>query len=140
MAYQSGAVDKSPYGITPSVTIFVVTAIGGLTSLAGAVLGAILLESVRLYGEDYVKNLALLVTGPGLLLILLFLPGGLGEGMYRIRDRWLRRLADKHEIHVPSLVADRRLEEAAERSVVEQAEEHVEQVDDFDHLKVEVEA
>lgn len=136
MAYQSGAVDKSPYGITPSVTIFVVTAIGGLTSLPGAVLGAVLLESVRLYGEDYVKNLSLLVTGPGLLFILLFLPGGLGEGMYRLRDRLLRRIALKRNIHVPSLVADRRQDEAAERSVVAQAEEHVEQVEDFDHLKV----
>ena len=136
MAYQSGAVDKSPYGITPSVTIFVVTAIGGLTSLGGAVLGAILLESVRLYGEDYVKNLSLLVTGPGLLLILLFLPGGLGEGMYRIRDRWLRHLASKHDIDVPSLVADRRQVDPAEQSVVTEAEEHVELVEDFDHLKV----
>jgi ABC-type branched-subunit amino acid transport system permease subunit len=134
MAYQQGAVDKSPYGITASTTIFVVTAIGGLTSLAGAVVGAIVLESIRLYGGDYVKNLGLLVTGPGLLLILLFLPGGLGEGMYRIRDRWLRRMAVKRDIHVPSLVADRRQEAAAEQSVVIEAEEHVESVEGFDVL------
>jgi hypothetical protein len=134
LAYQSGSVDATPYGITRSLNIFTMTAIGGLTSIGGAVFGTLLLEGVRLYGEDYVDNLSLLVTGPGLLLILLFLPGGLAEGFYTLRDRWLRRLALKHEIHVPSLVADRRQEEAFERTAVSSAEERVEAADAFDVL------
>lgn len=134
LAYQTGNVGASSYGIGPSISIFVITAIGGLTSVAGAVVGVILLECIRYFGEDYVSNLSLLVSGPGLLLILLFLPGGLAQGMFRMRDRWLKRLALKHEIHVPSLVADRRQDDAAERSIVVQAEEHVESADGFDVL------
>jgi hypothetical protein len=34
------------------------------------------------------------------------LPGGLIEGVNRMRDAWLRRLALREGIHVPSLVAD----------------------------------
>ncbi len=44
-------------------------------------------------------------------MILLFLPGGLAEGMYRIRDKLLRRVALKRNIHVPSLIADSLVEE-----------------------------
>ena len=135
LGYQSGAVDATTYGISRSLNIFVFTAIGGLTSVGGAVFGAMLLESIRLYGEDYVRNLSLLVSGPGLLLVLLFLPGGLAEGFYTLRDRWLRRLAIKHDIHVPSLVADRRQEEAFERTAVSSAEEHVEAAETFDILR-----
>jgi branched-chain amino acid transport system permease protein len=133
LAYQTNDVGASSYGIGPSISIFVITAIGGLTSVAGAVASVLLLEGVRFFGEDWIENLSLLVTGPGLLLILLFLPGGLAQGAYRLRDRGLRRLAVRHDIHVPSLVADRRVE-ADEQSVVIEAEEHVESVEGFDVL------
>ena len=38
--------------------------------------------------------------------MLLFLPGGLSELVYGWRDTFLRWVAAKHDIHVPSLVAD----------------------------------
>ncbi|MCU1460795.1 MAG: ABC-type branched-chain amino acid transport system, permease component [Acidimicrobiales bacterium] len=134
LAYQSGAVDPATYGIDKSISIFLIVVIGGLTSLSGAIFGTVLLECIRFFGEDFtgVKNLSLLTTGPGLLLVLLFLPGGFAEGMYRIRDWFLRRVAMKHAINVPSLVADRRVETQAERDVVIQAEHRVEEVDSFD--------
>jgi hypothetical protein len=54
--------------------------------------------------------------------ILYFMPGGLAEGFYRIRDNFLRKVAAKHSIHVPSLVADSLVEqeeqEAAEEILV----------------------
>jgi len=59
-----------------------------------------------------------LATGFGMLVLLLVFPGGLGEIVFRIRDRWLRRYAAKHEILVPSLVADRRVEEQREVALV----------------------
>src|SRR5207253_1064179 len=59
-----------------------------------------------------IKQVQLLTSGLGVLLVLLFLPGGLAEGMYRIRDTLLRRVARKHNIHVPSLVADSFVEAA----------------------------
>ncbi|HEX9682290.1 MAG TPA: ATP-binding cassette domain-containing protein [Acidimicrobiales bacterium] len=118
LAYQTKAVDPADYGIGPSLTIFVMSAIGGLTSLPGAVLGVIFLKTIELFGNSVVSNLDLIVTGPGLLVILLFLPGGLAEGGFRIRDWWLRRVADANGIHVPSLVADRRLEEGGDGGLV----------------------
>jgi hypothetical protein len=42
------------------------------------------------------------------LVVLYFLPGGLGQLVYSLRDRVLRRIADRRGILVPSLVADKR--------------------------------
>jgi branched-chain amino acid transport system permease protein len=136
-AYQSGAVDASAYGVEPSLRIFTLTVIGGLTSIAGAVFGTIALESVRFFGEDHVKNLSLLVTGPGLLLVLLALPGGFAEGAYRVRDAFLRWVARRNNIHVPSLVADRRIETGeGEQSVITDAEHHVEERTDREAVAI----
>jgi hypothetical protein len=45
-------------------------------------------------------------------------PGGLGEIVFRFRDRALRRFADMRKIVVPSLVADRRVEPAEPAELV----------------------
>ncbi|HEX2038836.1 MAG TPA: ABC transporter permease [Acidimicrobiales bacterium] len=130
--YQSRAVDASTYGVDRSIGIFVITVIGGLTSLPGAVLGAAVLETVRYFGG---RDWSLLVTGPGLLMVLLVLPGGFAEAFYRARDAFLKRVALRRDIHVPSLVADRRVEEQKEQdSVITEAEHHVEEVETFDVL------
>jgi len=42
------------------------------------------------------------------------LPGGLGQIWYSLRDRYLVRVANRREILVPSLVADRRVETTGE--------------------------
>ena len=52
----------------------------------------------------------------------MILPGGLAQAMYRVRDSLLRRVADRRGLHVPSLVADRRTEEALEVAAFEIAE------------------
>ena len=129
VAFQSGSIDSSTYGIEPSVTIFVTVVIGGLTSLTGAVFGTVLLESIRLFGEDVIDNLSLIVTGPGLLLVLMLLPGGFAEGLYRMRDSVLRWIAKRNGIEVPSLVADRRIETGEDQAeIIEEAEHHVEEL------------
>jgi hypothetical protein len=49
------------------------------------------------------------------LLVLLLVPGGLGGALFRGRDLWLRWVARRHAIVVPSLLADvRELEQSAE--------------------------
>jgi hypothetical protein len=53
-------------------------------------------------------NIRPLLTGGMLLFVLLVLPGGLGQLVHNIRDRFLRRVAERREILVPSLVADKR--------------------------------
>jgi branched-chain amino acid transport system permease protein len=133
LAYQLGAIDYATYGMTSSVNIFVYTVVGGLTSIPGAVAGSIILGGLNLFGDSLVKGLGFLSTGVGVLFILLFLPGGFAEGFFKMRDSFLRWVANRHDILVPSLVADRRVEDpTAELDVIEQAELAVEEVDSFD--------
>ncbi|MDQ1373511.1 MAG: branched-chain amino acid transport system permease protein livM [Actinomycetota bacterium] len=132
-AYHQRAIDAASYGIEPSITIFLVVVIGGLTSLSGAVLGVVFFQSIENFITPHFQGASLLATGPGLLLILMFLPGGFAEAMYRARDSVLRWVANRNGIHVPSLVADKRVEpEEMEEDVVSQAEHSVETVESFD--------
>ncbi len=133
LAYEQGAVDQSSYGIGPSVLIFTAVVIGGVTSLPGAVFGAILIQSVRIFGETYITGLSLLVTGPGLVIVLLSLPGGIAEGAYKIRDNFLRWVANRNNILVPSLVADKLVVTGEDQQdIITSAEHHVEEQESFD--------
>jgi branched-chain amino acid transport system permease protein len=131
LAYQQGSVDREAYAIGASLDVFVFAVVGGITSLPGAVLGAVYYEGLRYFGPTalHLKNLDVLATGAGVLFLLLFLPGGLAEGVYRVRDRILRAIAARRGLHVPSLVADRRVDAVAapEADVLVRAEELVEE-------------
>jgi len=105
--YQQQTFDASTYGMGPSVEVFVATAIGGLSSIPGAVLGAVVVFGIKLFGERIVDNGSLLVTGPGLLVVLYVFPGGLSQIGFGLRDRILRIVALRRGLLVPSLVADR---------------------------------
>jgi branched-chain amino acid transport system permease protein len=132
LAYQQLTIDASTYGVLPSVSIFVATVMGGLTSLPGAVFGAIAITAVSLFGDPRVDGISLFVTGPGLLLILLFLPGGFAEAGYRMRDSFLRFVANRRGIDVPSLVADRRIDdEVSQDDVIEAAEHRQEELEEL---------
>ena len=132
-------VNPEDFGIANSIDVFVATVIGGLTSLGGAIAGVLIVKGISLFGEEALEGLTLLVTGPGLLVVLLFLPGGLAEGFFNLRDRYLRHLAAKHDLIVPSLIADvLRVEdlEGAEKdddSIITRAEQHA---DEIDHAQV----
>src|SRR5205814_726866 len=126
-SYQQGVVEAGSFTPERSIELFAMTVIGGLTSLPGAMLGAGFVKGLPLLpGLKHVQQIEFLTSGAGLVLILLFLPGGLSEGMYRIRDRFLRAVAARRGIHVPSLVADSlvRDSEAADVSLIA-AEEHL---------------
>lgn len=126
-AYQQGSVEPSSYPPEQSIALFAMTVIGGLTSLPGAMLGALFVRGVPLLpGLKGIEQIELLTSGVGLVFVLMFLPGGLAEGVYRLRDRFLRRVAASRGIHVPSLVADSLVldSEEADESLV-QAEEHM---------------
>ncbi len=99
-----------------SIQVFSFAVIGGLGSVAGVISGVALfrlLDFVLAQGVEgaAAQILRLSLTGGGLLLILYFLPGGLWQWVQRQRDRGLRVIAERRGIHVPSLVADRRLED-----------------------------
>lgn len=91
-----------------SLEVFTTGVIGGLGSIAGALSGVFLFQLLQrvLTGE-----LRLIVTGVGLLVVLMIVPGGLTQIIMGTRNRWLRRVASKRNIDVPSLFADRRVDE-----------------------------
>jgi branched-chain amino acid transport system permease protein len=144
LAYAQHNVIPGSYDVGGSVLIFLAVVIGGITSIPAAVTGAILAEASVLFGprldpllgSDITAVLPLLLTGPLLVLNLYFYPGGTAENFFATRDRFLRWVAAKHDILVPSLVADRRIDDTeadhAEDDVILQAEQHVEVVDTFD--------
>jgi branched-chain amino acid transport system permease protein len=126
-----------PYAPARSFQVFILVVIGGLGSIPGALLGPVVIEGLEYFRSTFpeaIRNvLFFFTTGIGLLLILLFLPGGFGQVYYGARDRLLRAIADRRGIHVPSLVADARTDDrppppAEEASIAEVDVDHVVEV------------
>ena len=88
-----------------SVQLFSMVVIGGLGSLPGAVMGAVYVRSAEFFLPP---AYSLLASGFGILFLLIFLPEGLGGLVYRVRDGFLRRVAARRGLVVPSLLADKR--------------------------------
>ena len=84
-----GAVGFNTYDPSYGLIVFSMAVIGGLSSISGVLMGVALIEVLSYTFPKY----QLVLTGIGLLLILLFLPGGLADGVQRIRDRLLRMVA-----------------------------------------------
>ena len=93
------------FGADVSLRLFSMVVIGGLGSLPGAVLGAIYVRGAEFFLRS---SWALVASGAGILVLLLFLPEGLGGLLYSVRDRYLRWVAKRRNLLVPSLVADMR--------------------------------
>ena len=107
LAYQNQAIAAQAFTPEISIEVFILTVIGGVGSLLGALLGAVYVRGLPLLpGLRDIDQVTLLTSGVGLLLLLQFLPGGLAEAAYRVRDRWLRRVAESKGIRVPSLLED----------------------------------
>ncbi|MFZ4518663.1 MAG: ABC transporter permease [Microthrixaceae bacterium] len=118
------------YGPDESLNVFVATVIGGLGSLAGAVIGAVFQRGAQwLLPAPW----SFLATGAGVLVVLLALPDGLGGLAWRIRDRYLRWAARRHGVaslavdrtHLGDQVVDAAVEPVPEDPGVELAEEAV---------------
>jgi branched-chain amino acid transport system permease protein len=115
----AGGAGQGTFKPNMSVEVFSFAVIGGLGSVAGVVSGVALfrlVDFVLAKGVDgeAAEILRLSLTGGGLLLVLYFLPAGLWQYVQRIRDRMLRHVAERRGLHVPSLVADRRVDDEPE--------------------------
>jgi len=86
-----------------NLIVFTAAVVGGLGSVTGAVLGALFLKGGQWFLEDTWR---LFASSIGVLAVLLVIPGGVGGALFRARDLGLRWLAARHDIAVPSLVAD----------------------------------
>lgn len=94
--------DLASYLPQASLQLFAMVVIGGLGSVGGALLGAAYIRGVAWF----VPDLAFFASGIGMMVVLMVLPGGLGSLFDRGRDRFLRWVADRNGLLVPSLNAD----------------------------------
>lgn len=73
------------FGPEESLRVVAIAVIGGLSSIWGAVLGALWVIGLpTLFGDS--EEVRLLTSGAGLLILLLYLPGGLVQVAYSVRD------------------------------------------------------
>jgi branched-chain amino acid transport system permease protein len=103
-----GGLGVAAYLPTESLTAFSMVVIGGLGSLSGALIGAFYVQGAKYFLPG---NWALLASGAGLLLVLMILPGGIGAAIADVRDAYLRWVARRRNLLVPSLLADRKADE-----------------------------
>jgi branched-chain amino acid transport system permease protein len=107
------------FGAGTSFAVFTSTVVGGLGSMTGGLIGALFSRGGTWFLQG---NWQLLPSAIGVLAVLLALPSGLGGAFFQVRDAWLRSVARRNGIVVPSLLAD----VAQPEDVVEQAELSVE--------------
>lgn len=108
LVHLNQAYTEAPFDALPSLAIFTAAVVGGVGSAGGAIIGALLLSA----GQWWLPvRWQLLPSALGVLFILMVLPGGLGELIFRGRDMALRLMANRRGIVVPSLVADVRVED-----------------------------
>lgn len=107
-----GGYSPDTYAPGQSFVVFTAAVVGGPGSLLGAGLGSLYLEGSQwwLPGAQWQT----LASAIGVLLVLMVIPGGIGDVVYRVRDAGLRWVAHRRGIIVPSLVADVRRPDAGE--------------------------
>lgn len=100
-----------PGAFTPAVSLrlFSMVVIGGLGSIPGAILGAVYVRGAEFFLPP---EWELIASGIGILILLMFAPEGLGGIVYNGRDRYLRWVARRNDLYVPSLLADVRLDDS----------------------------
>lgn len=99
-----GGYGPGTYAPDQSFVVFTAAVVGGLGSLLGAGLGSLYLNGAQWFlpGPQWQT----LASAAGVLLVLMIIPGGIGDVVYRVRDMGLRWVAQRRGLIVPSLVAD----------------------------------
>jgi len=87
-----GGVGFQSFQPVDSITVFSMVVIGGLSSIAGSLAGVFL---IQLIGIEFPKA-QILLTGVGLLVVLMVFPAGLAGLYERARDWFLVRVARRH--------------------------------------------
>jgi len=77
--------DPGRFLVTDSLSVVAIAVVGGLASITGTVLGALLIIGFPAFFPDN-PEVALLTSGAGILLLLMYLPGGLVQVLYGVRD------------------------------------------------------
>lgn len=103
------SVAQESFGPDQSIFLFLMAVMGGLGSVFGVLLGVIYFGVTRIVLAN--SGGQLLASSFGVLVVLVAFPGGLGGLAYRARDAWLRRIAQRYRLFVPSLQGVDRREE-----------------------------
>lgn len=82
-----GAANGEVFTPVRSLTLVTAVVIGGLGSIAGAVVGALYMLGIPYFGSNISPYIGLLSTGIGVLTLVMFLPGGFARLGYMARDR-----------------------------------------------------
>lgn len=90
--------EPSTFAAELSLALVALVVLGGVTTVTGTVAGAIFVRGGALLIEPLVTNLVpssatLIVSGAGLLVVILQFPGGIAEALFRLRDRAAELLA-----------------------------------------------
>lgn len=98
-----GSADPSSFPTSTSLALLAAAVIGGLGSLTGAVVGGVYIFAVQYFAAQWFPEnaavISLLSTGIGLLVLVMYLPGGLIRPIMAGRDLLARQLTgiDPHE-------------------------------------------
>ncbi|MEY2426022.1 MAG: hypothetical protein QOI61_1594, partial [Actinomycetota bacterium] len=98
-----GGLSNHTYPPATSLVLFSMAVIGGIESMPGAISGVVL---IQLLGRIWPRY-QLLLTGVGMLIILMLVPGGLGQLGRMLRDRVLSRFVPSHDEEPDVLVMHR---------------------------------
>ncbi len=97
-AHSLASIEANAFGVDASINTVMMTVVGGISILAGPLLGVLLVVGVPSFLP--LDNAGLAASALGVLLIILYLPGGLASLVQPLRDRILRRLGRRAGIDV----------------------------------------
>jgi branched-chain amino acid transport system permease protein len=104
LAAQQRGVSGASFGPQRSIDLFLLAVLGGVTSVPGALLGALYFNLSTYF---FPGNVVFDALQPFAVLLLLYIaPGGLIAVVNQVRDAWLRVIAQRRGITVPGLYAD----------------------------------
>ncbi len=102
---QVGFMSPSFVGIVPSIEMVIYCAVGGRTSLLGAIYGAVLVGWARTTFSEAVPQLWLFAMGSLFIIVVVAFPNGLA-GIYRQRiDPWVDRLLPRPRNRAPIIAS-----------------------------------
>ena len=87
-----GLADSGVFGPVRSLSIVALVVIGGLGSIAGAIIGAVYFLGIPYWGAEISPYIGLLATGGGLLVLVTLLPGGFARMLFGARDLLAHRI------------------------------------------------
>ena len=113
LAWHQHGMPLEAFSAGQSIDIFTIAVVGGMGALAGPLLGAAYQGLLLVFGSS--ATVSAFALGFGGLALILFVPGGLTQVVVGLRDAFLRRVAARHRIVAPSLIADRKSDPSADR-------------------------